>query len=119
MMKNAKKELTNSLNINDVKCAKILYYADGVVDIDDEDNEVTKEINLNINYTNDEFETFLNSLDFEYDNSYGIQYLFGNIWLKDDTTWFSRCEYDGLEWWKYNKIPEIPNELKKKIYNLW
>jgi hypothetical protein len=113
MKKNAKVELIDTLNkngfeLNDIKYARILYYDDGFVDVDDEDNEVSKEIILNIIRTNEDVEAFLNDLDFEYDNSYGIQYFDGFIWLKDDTTWFSRCEYDGLEWWEYNKMPEIP-----------
>jgi hypothetical protein len=56
---------------------------------------------------------FLNSLDFEYDNGYGGQKLFGIVWLSDGT-WLERMEYDGSEWWRHCKCPEIPEELKLK-----
>lgn len=65
---------------------------------------------LNVNHTVNDIENFLNLLDFEYDDGYGTQELFGVIWFIDDT-WGSRHEYDGKEWWIHNKMPEIPNDL--------
>lgn len=53
---------------------------------------------------------FLASLDFDYDNSYGLQFLHGTVWLEDGT-WLSRGEYDGSEWWVHNVLPPIPDEL--------
>ena len=53
----------------------------------------------------------LEQLDFEYYNSYGGQELFGTIWYTD-STWSTRGEYDGSEWWEYNVVPDIPVELK-------
>ena len=49
-------------------------------------------------------------LDFEYDNGYGGQELFGNIWYKDGT-WSERGEYDGSEWWEHKVCPAIPKEV--------
>lgn len=46
-------------------------------------------------------------LDFEYDNGYGGQELFGNIWYTDGT-WSERGEYDGSEWWEHKVCPAIP-----------
>ena len=43
-------------------------------------------------------------LDFDYDNGYGGQNLFGCIWYGDGT-WSHREEYDGSEWWQYMKCP--------------
>lgn len=60
----------------------------------------------------DEWNIFLDSLDFEYDDDYGTQELFGYVWLKDGT-WLSRGEYDGSEWWKWNVCPELPIEFKR------
>ena len=47
-------------------------------------------------------------LDFEYDNGYGGQELFGNVWYTDGT-WSERGEYDGAEWWEHKVCPDIPN----------
>jgi hypothetical protein len=52
-------------------------------------------------------------LDFEYDNGYGGQELFGYVVFKDNT-WLERGEYDGSEWWEYQKCPTY-NEIKEKI----
>lgn len=65
---------------------------------------------LKIGYSKDDYDKFINKLDFKYDSGYGSQKLFGTIWYKDGT-WSSRGEYDGSEWWEYNKVPEIPEEL--------
>lgn len=45
-------------------------------------------------------------LDFEYDNGFGGQELFGFIWYKDGT-WSERGEYDGSEWWEYKERPAL------------
>lgn len=46
----------------------------------------------------------LSQLDFEYDNGFGSQVLFGYIWYVDGT-WSERSEYDGSEWWSYKECP--------------
>lgn len=52
-------------------------------------------------------EEVLPNLDFNYDNGYGGQMLYGNIWYTDGT-WSTRREYDGSEWWEYCKCPTCP-----------
>ena len=47
----------------------------------------------------------------ECDNGHGSQKLEGTI-VFNDGTWLSRGEYDGSEWWEYNKCPTMPEELK-------
>ena len=98
---NAKKEFlykTTSAYEVEVICAQIR--------IENRYNDNTV-FTLNLNYTEEELEEFLNNLDFEYDDGYGIQHLFGTIWCKNNT-WFDRVEYDGSECWKYNEYPKLP-----------
>jgi len=64
---------------------------------------------LPLNHTTLQLEDFYKSLDFEYYRGYGMQELYGTVWL-DDGTWLSRGEYDGAEWWEHNILPEIPIE---------
>lgn len=52
-------------------------------------------------------EDFLDNINFEYDNGYGPQFIYGFIWWKDGT-WSSRYEYDGKEKWEHNEIPKYP-----------
>lgn len=65
---------------------------------------------LKVDYTEKEYEEFLDSIDFNYDSGWGSQNLFGFIWFEDGT-WMERYEYDGSENWVYKKCPEIPPEL--------
>jgi hypothetical protein len=60
-----------------------------------------------------DFAAFLQSLDFEYDDGYGTQELFGTIW-HEDGSWSERSEYDGSECWAYKCSPTIPIELIRK-----
>ena len=59
------------------------------------------------NYHNIEgsLDQVLPQLDFEYDQGYGGQYLFGYIWYADGT-WSERGEYDGSEWWEHKEKPK-------------
>lgn len=66
---------------------------------------------LKTGFSDDVYKIFLSVLDFEYDNGYGGQELYGTIWYEDGT-WSSRDEYDGSEWWEHNECPEIPETLK-------
>lgn len=53
-------------------------------------------------------EEVLPKLDFEYDDGYGHQQLYGNIWFSDGT-WSEREEYDGSERWEYRLgCPDLP-----------
>ena len=67
---------------------------------------------LTTGFTQEELEQFLENIDFMYDSGYGGQELFGTIWYKDGT-WSERGEYDGSEWWQYQRCPEIPTILKR------
>lgn len=77
--------------------------------------EVEKNIyNLKEGYSLEEYKNFLDALNYEYDNGYGGQELYGTVWLTEENTWLSRGEYDGSEWWEYNRCPSIPEELKRE-----
>jgi hypothetical protein len=117
-MINAKEELLSHLtSLNEkkgkaisIKCASIKrdigYW-------DDYDTYVPKApILLRKGYTPAEYEEFLEKLNFEYDNGYGGQVLYGIVWLSEDNTWYERGEYDGSEWWVYQECPQVPDELK-------
>lgn len=105
---NAKKEFISHIKDRTVKCA-IVYFYDIWVDEDGEENQ--PHILLKIGWSDQDMEAFLTALDREYDNGYGGQILFGDIWYDDDT-WSERGEYDGSEWWEYNRCPQIPDELQ-------
>ena len=98
---NAKNELLQELEGKNIKCAQIAH---------DYYRMEKKEINLKVNFSENDFKEFLNKLDFEYDDGFGTQELHGLVWLEDGT-WLSRHEYDGAENWEHNKLPEIPTEL--------
>jgi hypothetical protein len=100
-MSNARKELLEAVkDTAKIKCASITYGR--------WENEGSKKV-LKLNHTNDEYNEFLNSLDFKYDSGYGGQELYGTVWLEDGT-WLSRGEYDGSEWWEHNVLPDISAE---------
>lgn len=61
-------------------------------------------------YTEEDYENFLNSLDFEYDAGFGAQQVFGLVWFTDGV-WAAREEYDGSERWGFYKYPDIPDWL--------
>ena len=109
MLTNAKKELLDLLRgKSKVKCAEIkherVYYAS------DELKEQTKLSSLPVGYTQEQWDKFMDSLDFNYNAGWGLQELYGLIWLEDGR-WCDRGEYDGSEWWTYNIRPEIPEYL--------
>lgn len=103
---NAKQELLAKLDeaLQSIKCASIsmeLSY------------NTSKCIKLPVGYSPEQYEEFLSALDFEYDNGYGGQVLFGRVWLTNDV-WLERGEYDGSEWWNIKKLPTIHKELFDK-----
>lgn len=99
---NAKTEFLDAINLTDspVLCAQICM---------DEWN-IYKNLRLPLSYTSEQWDKFLEELDFTYDDGYGSQEVFGTIWFLDGT-WAEREEYDGSEWWVHRKCPEIPKEL--------
>ncbi len=96
---NAKKEFLEEIKDKEVLCA--------IIGKEDEPKS------LSIGFNNQDFDKFLNEIDFDYDEGFGGQNLFGNIWFKD-RTWSERVEYDGSEWWEYKLVPEIPLGLRVK-----
>jgi hypothetical protein len=58
----------------------------------------------------DNWESFLEQLNFGYDSGYGSQELFGIVWFEDGS-WAERDEYDGSEWWQRYSCPQIPENL--------
>jgi hypothetical protein len=106
-MANAKEQVVERFGNMEIVCATIFYkdcwdYESPGIDC-----------NLLVGHTQEEYDAFIESLDFEYDNGYGGQELFGNIWFKDGT-WASRGEYDGSEWWEHHICPDIPQSLLSK-----
>ena len=100
-MANAKQELLDAVkDTAKIKCASIRYGR-----WEDEASQKT----LKLNHSEEDYNEFLNSLDFTYDDGYGGQELYGTVWLEDGT-WLSRGEYDGSEWWEHNVLPDIPVE---------
>jgi hypothetical protein len=102
---NAKQEFLMTTGGLHVLCAIISYYPTW-------GNGTT--INLKVGYTEEEYQRFLKNLDFEYDNGYGTQHLFGTIWC-DSGVWYDRHEYDGSECWSGNVYPAIPQEWGDEV----
>lgn len=90
-----------------VKCA---YVVRGITYHSDEENAIDP-IKLPVEYTEEQYNEFLEKLDFVYDSGYGTQYLEGIIWYENDA-YSERGEYDGSEWWEYRQTPIIPEFLK-------
>ena len=106
-MENSKNELVEKL----IDKAKVLCAWVGYKESYDGEKKYENLYELKTNHTEKEFTDFLNDLDFNYDDGYGGQELFGYIWLEDGT-WLERGEYDGSEWWSYKHCLKIPKELQ-------
>jgi hypothetical protein len=89
---NAKKELLKHIADREVKYVQIYY----------NDDWNTAEIKIE-----GTLEEVLPRLDFEYNSGYGSQEISGIIWYADGS-WSDRGEYDGSEWWQYQKCPPLP-----------
>lgn len=76
-----------------------------------DEEEKKPEIVLPVGYDAKQYEDFLSKLNFEYYAGFGGQELFGMIWYTDGS-WSHRGEYDGIEWWEHNSLPEIPEYIK-------
>ena len=100
---NAKEEFLGHIRDRKVLCIE-MYYQDCYHSAPSEDFE------LPVSYTQEQYDEFVSSLNFDYDKGYGGQELFGTIWYTDGT-WSTRGEYDGSEWWEYHLCPDIPNKL--------
>ena len=65
---------------------------------------------LPIGFGDYEFEAYVNSLDFEYDDTTIVD---GTIWYTDGTWSFFVEDYDSV-WWEHFKVPGVPEELRGK-----
>lgn len=89
---------------HDVKCASVSYES-----IFDDETQVAS---LPVDWSEDEFDFFLKKLNFNYNDGFGVQEVYGIIWYTDGS-WSTREEYDGSEWWVHNILPDIPKRLLK------
>lgn len=103
-MANAKEEFLHMVRNQSVLCAEISYR-----DCWEHDSPGSQH-SLPVTYTEEEYNAFIESLDFEYDHGYGGQELFGTVWFNDGT-WADRGEYDGSEWWQHHICPVVPKSL--------
>ena len=102
-MINAKDEFLEHVGERAVKCAALRFGPEYFP-------AECKFVNLRADHGAVEWNLFLAQIDFRYDDGYGGQELFGNIWYHDGT-WSERGEYDGSEWWEYKACPPIPEAL--------
>lgn len=68
-----------------------------------------KRVKLCDGYTEEQYAEFMRSLDFEYDNGYDRQLVYGTLWFKTGT-WATN--HDCSDLWDYHRWPEIPEYLK-------
>lgn len=109
---NAKQEIIDHISnaISKPLCAKITHMPRRGTFYENRDGSASI---LTTGWDEADFVEFLQSLDFEYDNGYGTQELFGEIWYEDGS-WSEREEYDGSECWAHKCSPTIPAELIRK-----
>jgi hypothetical protein len=100
---NCREEFLEHVDKREVLCAQVEY--------EREFGFPSSVFRLPVGYSLDDANDFLYRLNFEYDNGYGSQELYGMIWYTDGS-WSERAEYDGSEWWAYKKCPEIPSKLQ-------
>jgi len=50
-------------------------------------------------------EIFKSLADNEYDSGYGAPEVGQDLILVGNDFWLSRAEYDGSEWWEFNRMP--------------
>jgi len=109
-MANAKEEFIMHVGNKIVKCASIVYCPYSFMDEDEKESSAYR---LLVGYTQEQYNAFVDSLDFTYDDGYGLQELYGYIWFTDGT-YSDRHEYDGSEHWDYHRAPGIPVSLIKQ-----
>lgn len=100
-MINAKKEFLDAIEGKELESCVIVYR--GILDSI-----------LKPNFSQKDFDSLVKSLDFEYDNGFGTQYIEGFINFKDNA-WCQRHEYDGAEYWEYMQKPDINDYIKKEV----
>lgn len=112
---NAKEELLEVLSdlskeVSDIKCLWVGY--DEYLDRARQTRAFHNHTKLRVGWTEQELQKLWYDLDFEYDEGYGDQELFGIVWFNDGS-WLERGEYDGAEWWAYRTTPKIPDNLNQ------
>lgn len=56
----------------------------------------------------------------EYDSGYGSPEVATDLVIVlNNGTWFSRAEYDGSEWWRYNCLPSMPRDVSNVSRLAW
>ena len=110
-MINARQEFLYAIGKRLVKCAHVIHKNGG---IEANTEPILTESILKVGYTNEDYQRFLDSLNYEYEDGWGTQELYGNVWLTDDT-WYSRGEYDGSEWWEYHKYPDVSDGCNQEV----
>ncbi len=94
------KQYLKALYANDPKAAK------------DELKEIVEA--FNVGKKKEELDRFYILLDFNYNNGYGSQHMYGRVWLTYGA-WLERWEYDGSEGWDLKTCPMIPDYLRKNL----
>jgi hypothetical protein len=113
-MRNAKVELISLLQDENI-ARESIQWADLCRDVYEPNGEYFKQrICLSPGYTRQELQTFLEQLDFDYDNGFGVQELHGKIALSHHR-WLERGEYDGSEWWELRVFPLCPEHLLPSV----
>lgn len=100
---NAKQEFIEHVGTKEVQAVIVMYELSY--------SEPLKKIVLPKGFNKDNYNEFLEHLNFDYDDGFGGQELEGTIWYTDGT-WSSRGEYDGSEWWEYHKRPDFSEEYR-------
>lgn len=62
-----------------------------------------------------DLETFLQSMDFEYDDGFGGIEIEDTLIIAGDDWWLERHEYDGSEWWEFKQMPRKLKSANVKI----
>lgn len=57
-------------------------------------------------------ETFLELMNFDYDNGFGVPIIPMDLKIVGKDWWLERFEYDGAENWEFKKMPKISMNIK-------
>jgi|TARA_B110000967_G_scaffold206793_1_gene254391 hypothetical protein len=131
-MSNAKEELLGILGLTSsniykrtldkgnehftIVAAKLSFQQWNNGDLWESDGYITNKFLLKEGHTASEWNTFLNDINFEYDDGFGGQELFGTVYCTDGV-WFTRGEYDGSEWWEQHCYPTMSYELQAEEHS--
>lgn len=96
--------------VHKIKWAVIYFDGNPFREVDETGNRIDGAVcaRLKSTRTQEDEEAFIETLaGIDYDNGYGIRYLYGTV-VYDDY-WLTRHEYDGSEYWETNSMPEEPD----------